>query len=71
MHQPELSRLGIYERYAKDILRDRFYVALERHNWLVWINLLQMPLFFAAGFAAGVAVRRDARPRPWRPGSAS
>ena len=51
VHQPELSRLGIYERYAKDILRDRFYVALERHNWLVWINLLQMPLFFAAGFA--------------------
>ena len=52
VHQPELSRLGIYERYAKDILRDRFYVALERHGWLVWINLLQMPLFFAAGFAA-------------------
>ena len=51
VHQPELARLGIYERYAKDILRDRFYVALERHNWLVWINLIQMPLFFAAGFA--------------------
>jgi fatty-acid desaturase len=49
--QPEFSRLGIYERYAKDILRDRFYVALERHNWLVWINLAQMPLFFGAGFA--------------------
>jgi stearoyl-CoA desaturase (delta-9 desaturase) len=32
VHQPELSRLGIYERYAKDILRDRFYVVLERHN---------------------------------------
>ncbi|MFH1340191.1 MAG: fatty acid desaturase [Pseudomonadota bacterium] len=53
VHQPELSRLGIYERYAKDILRDRFYVALERYGWLVWINLIQMPLFFAAGFAAG------------------
>ena len=24
VQQPELSRLGIYERYAKDILRDRF-----------------------------------------------
>ena len=60
VHQPELSRLGIYERYAKDILRDRFYVALERHNWLVWINLLQMPLFFAAGFAVGMAVGRNA-----------
>jgi fatty-acid desaturase len=51
VHQPELSRLGIFERYAKDILRDRFYVALERHHGLVWINLLQMPLFYAAGFA--------------------
>ena len=53
VHQPELARLGIYERYAKDILRDRFYVALERYGWLVWINLIQMPLFYAAGFAAG------------------
>jgi len=51
VNQPELARLGIYERYAKDILRDRFYVALERHNWLVWINLGQMPLFFGTGFA--------------------
>jgi stearoyl-CoA desaturase (delta-9 desaturase) len=52
VHQPELSRLGIYERYAKDILRDRFYVALERHHGLIWINLLQIPLFFAAGVLA-------------------
>jgi fatty-acid desaturase len=51
VHQPELSRLGIYERYAKDILRDRFYVMLERSYALIWINLGQMPLFFAAGFA--------------------
>ena len=49
--QPELARLGIYERYARDILRDRFYVWLERNNGLVWINLGQMPLFFGAGFA--------------------
>lgn len=51
VNQPELARLGIYQRYAKDILRDRFYVALERNNWLLWINLGQIPLFFAAGFA--------------------
>src|ERR1700716_2974414 len=51
VNQPELARLGIYQRYAKDILRDRFYVALERNNSLVWINLGQMPLFFGAGFA--------------------
>ena len=63
VHQPELSRLGIYERYAKDILRDRFYVALERYGWLVWINLIQMPLFFAAGFAVGWLLGAIARGR--------
>jgi len=51
VNQPELSRLGIYDRYARDILRDRFYVALERNHWLIWINLGQLPLFFGAGFA--------------------
>jgi stearoyl-CoA desaturase (delta-9 desaturase) len=51
--QPDLSRLGMYERYAKDILRDRFYVMLERSYALIWINLIQMPLFFGAGFAVG------------------
>jgi stearoyl-CoA desaturase (delta-9 desaturase) len=51
VNQPELSRLGIYQRYAKDTLRDRFYVALERNHALVWINLGQMPLFLGVGFA--------------------
>ena len=54
VHQPELSRLGIYQRYARDILQDRFYVALERTHSVVWINLGQMPLFFGAGFAAAL-----------------
>ena len=48
---PELSRLGIYERYAKDILRDPFYVTLERGAMQVKINLLQLPVLFAIGFA--------------------
>src|SRR3981189_2654156 len=50
-HQPELARLGIHEAHRKDILRDRFYVALERHYWLVRINLGQIPLFFGVAFA--------------------
>src|ERR1700716_2900388 len=49
--QPQPSCLGISQRYAKDILPDRLYVALERHNWLVWINPGQMSPFFGAGFA--------------------
>jgi sn-1 stearoyl-lipid 9-desaturase len=47
---PELSRLGIYERYAKDILRDPFYLALERNALQLTINLVQLPVFFAIGF---------------------
>jgi stearoyl-CoA desaturase (delta-9 desaturase) len=49
---PDLSRLGIYDRYAKDILRDPFYVALERNFWQLKILLIQINLFFFAGFAA-------------------
>lgn len=46
---PDLSRLGIYDRYAKDILRDPFYVALERNFWQLKILLIQVNIFFLAG----------------------
>jgi stearoyl-CoA desaturase (delta-9 desaturase) len=48
----ELSRLGIYERYAKDILRDRFQRRLER--WYLQINLASWAVFFLAGFGAAL-----------------
>ena len=54
---PDLSRLGIYDRYAKDILRDPFYVALERNLWQLKIILLQINAFFFAGVAAGLLQR--------------
>jgi stearoyl-CoA desaturase (delta-9 desaturase) len=47
---PDLTRFGIYERYAKDILRDRFYVQLERH--IGWIMLASWVAFYFAGFLA-------------------
>jgi stearoyl-CoA desaturase (delta-9 desaturase) len=47
----ELQRLGIYERYSKDILRDRFYKKLEHNRW-VWIILLSALVFFFGGFIA-------------------
>jgi sn-1 stearoyl-lipid 9-desaturase len=46
----ELDRLPAYQRYAKDVLRDPFYKALERN--LVWIIGLSWLAFFAAGFVA-------------------
>ena len=53
---PELNRLGIYDRYAKDILRDPFYVALER-NWLqLKIILIQWIVFFGLGFLVELAM---------------
>lgn len=51
---PELARLGIYERYAKDILRDPFYMMLERNVMQLKINIAQLPVLFALGF--GVAL---------------
>src|SRR5438034_3667548 len=35
----ELQRLTMYERYSRDILRDRFYLNMERHGMWIWINL--------------------------------
>jgi len=50
----ELDRLGIYERYARDILRDPFYKRLERNLWQLWIILISWAVFFLGGFAASL-----------------
>src|SRR3990167_8712322 len=48
----ELNRLGVFDRYAKDILRDKFYANLERkYRWL-WLLMISWAVFFLAGFAA-------------------
>jgi fatty-acid desaturase len=48
----ELTRLGIFERYAKDVLRDPFYARLERRFFWVWLVLISWGAFFAGGFLA-------------------
>ena len=62
---PELARLRIYERYAKDILADRFYRALERNWRWVYIVLASWGVFFTAGFigasVAGCTAREALR----------
>jgi fatty-acid desaturase len=50
---PELTRYGIYERYAKDILRDRFYVFMERQ--IGWIMLASWLAFYFGGFLVVLA----------------
>jgi fatty-acid desaturase len=44
----DLQRAVAYDRYARDIIRDRFYRWIERA--VVWITLAQSLVYFAAGF---------------------
>jgi fatty-acid desaturase len=48
----ENTRTNIYNRCARDIMRDRFYVGVER--FYVWIILASWVAFFAAGFAGAL-----------------
>jgi len=48
----DLVRLGIYDRYAKDILRDPFYRNMERTPLYPAILLGSWLVFFLGGFAA-------------------
>jgi stearoyl-CoA desaturase (delta-9 desaturase) len=51
----ELQRLAMYERYSRDILRDPFYLKLERRGLWLWINMAHWLVFFLSGFAVGWA----------------
>lgn len=50
----DLVRLGIYDRYAKDILRDPFYRRLERTLLYPAILFGSWAVFFLAGIVAGL-----------------
>ncbi len=50
----DLNRIGLYDRYARDIIRDRFYLSLERG--FVWIVLLSWVVFFAGGSLAALVL---------------
>jgi fatty-acid desaturase len=50
----DLVRLGIYDRYAKDILRDPFYRRLERTLLYPAIVVASWAVFFLGGFAASL-----------------
>ncbi len=49
----ELSRLATYERYARDVLADPFYLRLERNTSWFWIYLAHAVPFFVGGLAVG------------------
>ena len=50
----DLARLGIYDRYAKDILRDPFYRRMEKSYLYPTIVLTSWAIFFAIGLATGL-----------------
>lgn len=52
----DLQRLSMYERYSRDVLRDRFYLNMERRGMWVWINLAHWLVFYFTGFAVGWAL---------------
>ena len=50
-----LTKMETYDRYARDILRDPFYMRLERNRLWIWVYALHAVLFFLAGLAIGWA----------------
>lgn len=55
-----LSPLSFYEKYARDILKDPFYMYLERHRLaFAWIYLLHAAVYFLASWGVTYAVLQD------------
>ena len=54
LENTDLRRGVAYDRYARDIIRDKFYRWIERA--VVWITLAQSLVYFAAGFAIELAL---------------
>jgi fatty-acid desaturase len=54
-----LNRISNYERYARDLLRQPFYLNLERRFIPIWVYLGHAILFFIAGFVLGYLSAAD------------
>ena len=52
----EHSRLIFYEQYARDILRDRFYVRFEQKALWLWAYIMHAALYFVVGLIVGWAL---------------
>ena len=52
-----LHTAGRYEKYARDVLRDPFYMWLERRSWrIAVIYVIHAILFFTVAFAIGAPI---------------
>ncbi len=48
-----LNKISNYERYVRDLLRQPFYLNLERRWVPIWVYIIHSLLFYAAGMAVG------------------
>ena len=55
----EHSRFWFYEQYARDILRDRFYVRFEQKAMWLWTYIFHAVLYFLLGLIVGWASSGD------------
>lgn len=53
VENPDMTNAAAYDRYAKDVFRDRFYMKLERNFLWLWVYGIHAVLFYLAGFFAG------------------
>lgn len=50
-HNRKTQTLDAFQRYSRDLLKDRFYMYLEKHYWAqVWIYLAHTAIYFLVGF---------------------
>lgn len=57
LHNAGTHNLAAYQKYARDILDDPFYMKLEKNPlWVFWVYLAQIVLYFVVAFAVGFAI---------------
>ena len=53
IYDPAIWSISTYDRYARDLLRDRFYKNLERPRVWRQVHVIQWTVFFIAGAVVG------------------
>ncbi|MCH7751233.1 MAG: fatty acid desaturase, partial [Planctomycetes bacterium] len=56
----DFLNVNYYQRFSRDILRDPFYMKLERNRKWLWVYAAHTVLFFLVGFAIGLPLRGSA-----------
>jgi stearoyl-CoA desaturase (delta-9 desaturase) len=53
VHNREFNALSLYDRYSRDLMRQRFYFRLEKNVAWAWVYLIHAALFYVAGMLIG------------------